>query len=149
MEIYEINVGSYGDECNEPVVDLLNLLFTRNLGPTAKNNELEQKFDIGIDPRLLTRVTGMNALTEEYEIVVERAIEEGLEKGYKDGFDKGFDKGCKDGYERRTAELVAFYVDSISKMASEKGESPEKIMSQIPIPEELVPSIKEELVKKF
>ena len=117
MEIYEINVGSYGDECNEPVVDLLNLLFTRNLGPTAKNNELEQKFDIGIDPKLLTRVTGMNALTEEYEIVVERAIEEGLEKGYKEG------------YERRTAELVAFYVDSILKMASEKGESPEKIMS--------------------
>ena len=91
----------------------------------------------------------MNALTEEYEIVVERAIEEGLEKGYKDGFDKGFDKGCKDGYERRTAELVAFYVDRISKIASEKGESPEKIMSQIPIPEELVPSIKEELVEKF
>jgi len=59
----------------------------------------------------------MNALTEEYEIVVERAIEEGLEKGYKEG------------YERRTAELVAFYVDSILKMASEKGESPEKIMS--------------------
>ena len=113
------------------------LLFTLNLGPTAKNNELEQKFDIGIDPRLLTRVTGMNALTEEYEIVVERAIEEGLEKGYKEG------------YERRTAELVAFYVDSISKIASEKGESPEKIMSQIPIPEELVLSIKEELVKKF
>ena len=137
MEIYEINVGSYGDECNEPVVDLLNLLFTRNLGPTAKNNELEQEFDISIDPRLLTRVTGMNALTEEYEIVVERAIQEGLEKGYKEG------------YERRTAELVAFYVDSISKIASEKGESPEKIMSQIPIPEELVPSIKEELVKKF
>ena len=79
----------------------------------------------------------MNALTEEYEIVVERAIEEGLEKGYKEG------------YERRTAELVAFYVDSISKIASEKGESPEKIMSQIPIPEELVPSIKKELVKKF
>ena len=137
MEIYEINVGSYGDECNEPVVDLLNLLFTRNLGPTAKNNELEQKFDISIGPKLLTRVTGMNALTEEYEIVVERAIEEGLEKGYKEG------------YERRTAELVAFYVDRISKIASEKGESPEKIMSQIPIPEALVPSIKEELDKKF
>ena len=79
----------------------------------------------------------MNALTEEYEIVVERAIEEGLEKGYKEG------------YERRTAELVAFYVDRISKIASEKGESPEMIMSQIPIPEELVPSIKEELVKMF
>ena len=27
------------------------LLFTRNLGPTTKNNVLEQKFDIGIDPK--------------------------------------------------------------------------------------------------
>ena len=54
---------------------------------------------------MLTRVTGMNALTEEYEIVVERAIEEGLEKGYKEG------------YERRTAELVAFYLKMTQHLA--------------------------------
>ena len=125
-EIFEVNVGAYGDSVPEPVLGMLNTLFSGKIDDAEKAKELMKKYDIDVSDTILEEAKRMGALAEEMEIVREEGRKEGREEGRKEE------------RARRDAELAEYYAAEILRKKDETGYSVEKILSETIVPPELL-----------
>lgn len=124
-EIFEINVGAYGDSVSEPVLGMLNTLFSAKIDDAEKIKELMKNYDIDVSDTVIEEAKRMGALAEEIELVREEGREEG--------------RSCRD------AELVEFYTAEILKRSDETGRSVEDILPETILPPELLDAIRKRL----
>ncbi|MBO5519002.1 MAG: hypothetical protein J5945_02495 [Candidatus Methanomethylophilus sp.] len=127
-EIYEIHVGEYLDSVTEPILRILNTLFSSKLQGEDKADVLLRNYDIDVSDTIIEEADLMGALAEEMEMVREEGREEGS--------------------ERKLSELVEFYVEYVAKKMSETGKTAEVIMSDLPILPECYDRVLETLARK-
>jgi hypothetical protein len=130
MDIFEVNVGSYEDSTTEPVLGMLNLLFSSNLDDEVKVSNLRKNYDIDVSGTILEEANRMGALAEEMEIMREEAREDGFEEGCEEGRKVGREEGRKE----TISEFADHYCAEIRCMMAERGISAEEAIAEIRVP---------------
>jgi len=116
-DIYEIHVGEYLDSVTEPILCILNTLFTGELHGKDKANELLRNYDIDVSGMIIEEADRLGALAEEMKMIRE----------------EGRAEGRAEEHERTVSNAVEYYLQSFAKMMSETGKSAEEVISELHI----------------
>ena len=90
MSIVMIGMGDVGDDVQNSLLKLLNVLFSTETSPADKCSILQDEFFIPMTQRLETEVSSVCNLSEGVE---RRGIRKGIEQGIRKGIEQGIEQG--------------------------------------------------------
>lgn len=140
-DIYEIHVGEYLDSVTEPILCILNTLFTGELHGEDKANELMRNYDIDVSGTIIEEADRLGALAEEMKMI--------REEGRAEGRAEGREEGRAEEHERTVSNAVEYYLQSFAKIMSETGKSAEDAISELHILPEYYDRVLDSIQKAY